>query len=263
MTQPGSSREPDVPAVESASPPRPNFNLMHPIRWVPDDAEAILDVGCNVGEFLAHCREMSPRLELAGVEINAPALEAARARLPEAELHNTGAEVLPFPDETFDCVTCVEVLEHIPAELRARSLAEMRRVLRPGGRLVLRVPHAGWFTWLDPNNYRFRLRPLHRLIVGKGLRDAGYDGRSEGVVWHHHFTREELLELAGEGWEVESTRYGALWLMPFLDAASWPFYRLRRTRNALFRGMHRLADFDLGIDYGRASYDVLIVLRKV
>lgn len=237
-------------------------NRMHPIRWVEDDAAALLDVGCNAGEFLAHCREVFPRLRLAGVEINARALDVARARLPEADLRQTGAESLPFEDDRFDCVTCIEVLEHIPEQLRRESLAEMRRVLRPGGRLVLRVPHAGLADWLDPNNYRFRFRRLHRLIVDRGLRDDGYEGRSEGVVWHHHFRLAELFDLTGDGWDVETVRRGGFLLLPLCDAASWPFYRLRRTRNPLFRMLHRLAEFDLECSYGLASYDVLVVLRK-
>ena len=142
-------------------------------RWLgeeptPADAPdplpgATLDVGCNCGELLLTCRQMYPAMSLSGVEINPSALEKARAALPDAELHGVGAVAMPFADESFDCVACIEVLEHIPAERREQALAEMRRVLRPGGRLILRVPHAGLFAWLDPNNFRFRLPGLYRL----------------------------------------------------------------------------------------------------
>jgi hypothetical protein len=36
------------------------YNLMHPIRWVPPSATSVLDVGCNVGAFLQHCRVVFP-----------------------------------------------------------------------------------------------------------------------------------------------------------------------------------------------------------
>lgn len=238
------------------------FNLMHPIRWVPDGAADLLDVGCNIGAFLSHCREVYPDVRLSGVEIHPETLEVARRNVPGAELHASGAECLPFADESFDCVTCIEVLEHIPAELRAKSLSEMRRVLRPGGRLVLRVPHAGAVAFMDSNNFRFRFPWLYRRLVGRGLRDNGYADPTSGVVWHHHFTREELLALAGEGWEVETWRSGGLIVANLVDLLRWPFYRTGRGEHAASLALERIGNADLGLDYGRASSTVLMVLRK-
>jgi len=235
---------------------------MHPIRWVPSDATSFLDVGCNVGELLGDCRDRYPAMRLAGVEINHVALNKAHQDLPGACLCVARADNLPFPDESFDCVACIEVLEHMPAELRQQSLLEMRRVLRRGGRLVLRVPHAGIFSFLDSNNFRFRLPRLYRALLKHGRRDAGYSGGSEDVVWHHHFTREELRELLGDGWEVECSRTGGLLLLPISDIALWPFYRLQRIDNVLYRTLQRISNFDISCDYGRASFDILMVLRR-
>jgi SAM-dependent methyltransferase len=196
------------------------------------------------------------------VEVNPAALAKARAQLPGAELHASGAEALPFPDESFDCVTCVEVLEHIPADRRAQTLGEMQRVLRPGGRLVLRTPHAGLFTWLDSNNFRFRFPRLYRLLLRGGRRDAGYAGGSADVVWHHHFRRDELIGLAGDGWNVETVRYGGLLLFPLADWLCWPFYRTGWHEARLLRLLHRMGDFDYGCDFGTASYGILVVLGR-
>jgi ubiquinone/menaquinone biosynthesis C-methylase UbiE len=237
-------------------------NLMHPIRWVPPDASAVLDVGCNAGELLCYCRALYPAMRLAGVDVNSSILEKARNYLPDADFYAGGAESLPFADASFDCVTCIEVIEHIPSDLRARALAEIRRVLRPGGRFVLRVPHAGMFTWMDAANFRFRLPKLYGKMVGEGRRDAGYAERSKDIVWHHHFTEEEMMALAGEGWEIEARRTGGLFLFPLMDIACWPFYRARRIDNAVFRALQRVMNFDLGCDYGAASYDILLVLRR-
>ena len=246
-----------------ADPSLGKFDRMHPIRWVPPGTVSLLDVGCNVGAFLMHCHEAFPGIRLAGVEVNVEALDAARRNVPGADLHPTAAETLPFPDESFDCVTCVEVLEHIPADFRVRALAEMRRVLKRGGRLVLRVPHAGAFAFLDSNNLRFRLPWLYRRLIRRGLRDATYETLSSGVVWHHHFTKRELLSLTREGWEVEAWRRGGLLLVPLMDIARWPFYRANRGEHPINRAMGRLAALDLGLDYGPLSFDVLIVLRRL
>lgn len=237
-------------------------NWMHPIRWVSDVDASLLDVGCNTGELLEYCRRLYPTISLAGVEVNPQALSKAQQNLPDADLHLTGADNLPFPDERFDCVTCIEVLEHIPAKQRARALQEMRRVLREGGRLILRVPHSGMFAFLDSNNFRFRLPLLYRLLLGRGRRDAGFVGGSKDVVWHHHFTREEILTLASVGWKIEAVRTGGLLLFPLGDIAAWPFYRFGNTNNRFYRAINRIMDFDLGCDYGAASFDMLIVLRR-
>lgn len=240
----------------------PRENLVHPIRWVPEGASALLDVGCHGGAFLSYCRNLWPDLELAGVEIDASALEAARRLVPDADLRRVGAEDLPFPEASFDCVNCVEVLEHIPAALRRRALEEMYRVLRPGGRLVLRVPHAGLFAWIDPSNFRHQFPSLYRLLIGRGLRDRAYDDNAAEVVWHHHFTLDELLDLLGDGWRLETVRHGGLLIFPLTDYLRVPLYRLRRADGMLGRALAWTADRDLGIDYGRASYDILVILSK-
>jgi SAM-dependent methyltransferase len=250
-----------APAAPTAALPY-TPNRMHPLRWVPKEARSLLDVGCNGGDLLADVRVMMPWLELAGVDVNAEALAIARKRLPDVELHETGAESLPFADARFDVATCIEVLEHVPAELRRPALAEIHRVLAPNGLLLLRVPHAGSTEWLDSNNLRFRFPRLYRRLLGRGMRDAGYEGGTEDVVWHHHFSVPELLELAGPQWEVERIERGGLILYPVADILAWPFYRTRRIHNPAFRALQRVADFDLGVNYGAASFDVLLLLRK-
>jgi SAM-dependent methyltransferase len=234
---------------------------MHPMRWVPADAEALLDVGCNVGALLRHCRAVYPSMRLAGVDMNPAAVADARRALPDADLHAAGADRLPYADASFDCVTCIEVLEHVPAERRRDALAEMRRVLRPGGRLVLRVPHDGLFAFLDVGNLRFRFPRLYGRLVGRGLSDDAYEPHG-GAGWHHHFTLAELQALAGDGWTVERSRRGGLFLTPLHAILCWPWYRRGKTEHAVFRAMLRVAELDLAVDYGAASYGLLLILRR-
>lgn len=249
-------------AARSDSSRLRRWSRMHPIRWVPPDARELLDVGCNIGAFLRHCHEFYPEVRLAGVEVSVASLEEAKRAVPGAELHHAGAQALPFADARFDCVTCIEVFEHIPEVDRPSALSEMARVLRPGGRLVLRTPHAGAFALLDPNNLRFRFPGLYRRLVGQGARDSGFDQWSHGVVWHHHFTRSELLGLAGPGWEIEACRRGGLLLAPLSEIGRWPFYRKGRGDHPVCRTLEYLFGIDLAIDFGPASYDILLVLRK-
>ena len=238
-------------------------NWMQPIRWIPRETQSLLEVGCNVGEHLNSCAAVYPHITLSGVDINPTAVAKARENLPQADLHVTSATALPFSDNSFDCVMCIEVLEHIPTALRKQALAEVRRVLKRGGLFLLRVPHAGMFAFLDSNNLRFRMPRRYRALLREGRRDAGYAGGSADIVWHHHFSRWELADLLGEGWELVSSRTGGLLLFPLSGIALWPFYRLQRTDNAMYRFLHRLAAFDIACDYGSASFDILLVLKRV
>ncbi|MFI5350626.1 MAG: methyltransferase domain-containing protein [Elusimicrobiota bacterium] len=101
---------------------------------------AVLDAGCGNGLFGRYFKEKTG-CRLVGVDASPYALdEARRAGYDETHLcAKLGEEPLPFPDASFDFVLCKDVLEHLlmPLEL----LTELRRVLRPGGKLLCHVPN--------------------------------------------------------------------------------------------------------------------------
>jgi SAM-dependent methyltransferase len=231
--------------------------------WIDEPVGSLLDVGCNDGAWLGDCARRFPLARLAGIDINTKALPKAKQKVPRAELHQAGAEDLPFPDSSFQYVTCFEVLEHLPAGLRTAAFLEIHRVLRPGGRVILSVPHAGWFAWLDSNNLRYRLPRLYRWLVQRGLRDAGYEAIGREVEWHHHFTVPEIMRLAGEGWRPVAVCYRGLVIFPLMDLLSWPFYRLGIPDHPIRRLFERIAGWEYQISFGPASYGVLIVLERI
>lgn len=240
----------------------PKYNKMHPMSWVPPQTKRLLDVGCNVGALLNDCKRNYPDIQLAGVDVNPSAIAKAKALLPEASIHQITGAKLPFESSSFECVTCIEVLEHIPAELRREMLSEIERVLVPGGTFVIRTPHAGLFDWLDSNNLRFTFPGLYKMFVGSGLRDKGYARGSADVEWHYHFKQEELLSLMSANLKAKETCYGGLFLFPFLDILRWPFYRAGNLDSSLLKLMDKVMEWDLGINYGRSSFTILLTLEK-
>jgi SAM-dependent methyltransferase len=100
-------------------------------RFLPAEGGGarLLDVGCGTGHQLAELRARG--FAAAGVDGSERMLAEARARNPGAELRRADVEALPFPDAAFDVALCVEVLRYLPDP--ARCLAELARVLRPGG----------------------------------------------------------------------------------------------------------------------------------
>jgi len=102
----------------------------------PVERPRILDVGCGSGGMLAQFNEYALAT---GIDLSPHALKFCRLRnLPR--LAQASAEALPFGDNSFDLVTCFDVLYHRAITHDETVLAEMGRVLRPGGRLLLREP---------------------------------------------------------------------------------------------------------------------------
>lgn len=128
----------------------------------------ILDVGCGTGANLELLGEFG---EAEGVDVSTDALLFCRQRGLDSVRFGE-AERLPFPDESFDLVTGLDVVEHLDDDLA--GLREMRRVLRPGGRALLFVP-AFMFLWGvqdDISNHRRRYTlPQLRATLG----EAGFE----------------------------------------------------------------------------------------
>lgn len=96
----------------------------------------ILDVGCGTGGMLAQFNEYA---QAVGIDLSSEALAFCRLRgLPG--LAQATAETLPFHNDTFHLVTCFDVLYHRAIANDVQALSEMCRVLRPGGRLLIREP---------------------------------------------------------------------------------------------------------------------------
>lgn len=119
-----------------------NLRLMGLRMFVPRRGAAILDVGCGTGAHLALYQRYAGRL--AGVDASVAMLKQARLRLGrEADLRLADAATLPFGDREFDLVVSMLTLHEMDHPVRTAVLAEIQRVTRADGRILLIDFHPG------------------------------------------------------------------------------------------------------------------------
>lgn len=144
----------------------------------------ILENGCGVGMYVEHLTPFGG--QIFGLEYDFE--RAAEAALRSPRILNAAGENLPYPDSSFDLILSHEVLEHVLDDRQA--VAEMARVLKPGGRAIIFVPNRGYpfethgIYWRGkyifgniplvnylPRRWRDRLAPHVRVYSGKDMQN--------------------------------------------------------------------------------------------
>jgi SAM-dependent methyltransferase len=149
----------------------------------------VIDVGCGAGRHSYHAYRLGADIiafdqdaaELANVETMLQAMKEAGEAPPSATAQVVvgDALALPYSDGTFDCVIASEILEHVPDD--ATAIAELIRVLKPGGALAVTVPR--WLPericWLLSDEYHanegghiriYKADELRRRLTAAGVR---------------------------------------------------------------------------------------------
>ena len=198
------------------------LNLLNPLRFYFFDKYIdswqglnVLDVGCGGGftcEFLA-----MRSAKVTGIDQSAACIASAGAHAKEVsyaidyaiDYRQGEAERLPFEDGAFDVVTCVDVLEHVDDP--AKAIAQMSRVLKPGGYFCFDTINRTWqsklvMIWLLENTLRQIPRGVHdwhkfitpdelrAMLIQQQLEEvaiAGFDLFGKGVLekwtrWRHY-----------------------------------------------------------------------------
>jgi ubiquinone/menaquinone biosynthesis C-methylase UbiE len=162
----------------------------------------VLDAGCGDGVFTVFLNKEG--FNAVGIDISQSGIENARRRYPGLRFEVASLEnSLPFENETFDAVWCTEVLEHL-FDVRA-ALAEINRILRSGGVLVLTTPYHG---------------VVKNLVISLVAFDRHYDTCGPHIRF---FTRRSLKScLEKGGFVVEKSsgvgRFWPVWMSHFVLA---------------------------------------------
>ena len=177
----------------------------------PFGNKKLLDVGCGGGGVVAKAAELG--WTPSGIDLAQGNIDSVRGMGFEAKVVDLNG-VFPFPDQSFSCVTFIEVAEHL---VRAEhTFSEISRVLIPGGKVL--------FT--TPNNASYRRR--FKALKGRAPDDEGY---------HYRFWVKKQLEakLAQVGLHIECTNsYGYL---PLVDIIS--LHKMFTGKRRVFRIAHK------------------------
>lgn len=103
-------------------------------NYVKQDVNNLIDIGCGNGVFLQHLKAANPNLKLFGVDRSETALKYVTVNKINASIDD-----VPVDDKSFDCVTCLEVLEHLPVDIYEKSLDELARISKKY--LIISVPY--------------------------------------------------------------------------------------------------------------------------
>lgn len=108
----------------------------------PQRGWKVLDVACGEGLMLAALEQMKLDLDVIGSDISETAVKQARINSPNSTVEVGDAEKLTYAEASFDCVTCLGSIENF--EDPVKSMAEIRRVLKPHGRFLTLFPNKFW-----------------------------------------------------------------------------------------------------------------------
>ena len=194
----------------------------------PREGDRILDCGCGMGFYLKVLTTVR-KGACFGLDGDPKALSFARQTLKGRGAALVRGDILhlPYADASFDKVLFTEVLEHLPDD--RQGLAEIWRVLRPGGLLALTVPHRRYSFWYDPVNR------VAEGLLGRPIRQGPWAG-----IWANHYRlylpEEVTARLREVGFEVLQVRNLTHYCFPFTQNIVYTF-----GKGAIERGL--LPDF--------------------
>jgi demethylmenaquinone methyltransferase/2-methoxy-6-polyprenyl-1,4-benzoquinol methylase/phosphoethanolamine N-methyltransferase len=147
----------------------------------PARGEDVLDVGCGTGTLAIAIHRMASPCRVHGIDASPEMIELAKKKAAkvraDVDLRVALIEALPFSDGSFDLVTSSLMLHHLPDDLKRTGVAEIRRVLKPGGRFLAMDLAAGSHSPLGHLLSLFgRVRGVNtaRELAAK-LREAGFE----------------------------------------------------------------------------------------
>lgn len=198
-------------------------------RWtravaaLPFRAGRVLDLGCAFG----FATRMLERRGYDAVGVDGSPTYIARAQRASAQGTYLLADAahIPLPDADFDGILFLDVLEHLPDE--GAAIREIARLLKPGGTLVLSVPHRGLLSEVDSLNlYAACVRATHRGLFPPEIAATGV---------HRYYSVAQIRALLGDAFEVHRVTRTGLGLAELVNLPLLLLFRWLLPLDALYQ----------------------------
>jgi SAM-dependent methyltransferase len=174
-----------------------------------NEGERVVDIGCYTGFLVAEAKRRYPRKTIIGIDYFPDNIRAAHILFPEIadDLREMSVYRLDFAENSIDCVTLLDVIEHL--EGAAAAVKEINRVLKMGGVLIVATPNP--FYWRQMGMFfLFELRNSLYAAIGRKRRMVTQVFYAN-VEWNRHvynWTPDTLLTLlVGNGFAYVEHRY--------------------------------------------------------
>lgn len=160
------------------------LNLLDDLVACLPDGARVLDLGCGAGVPVTSY--LAGRFDVTGVDVSAAQIALARQHVPNATFIQADMTALDFPAATFDAVVSFYAIIHIPREEHPALLCNVRRLLRPGGQVLLSMgandnPDDTEHNWLDGGAPMYWSH-YDRATNLRLLREAGFTILDERVI---------------------------------------------------------------------------------
>jgi SAM-dependent methyltransferase len=218
---------------------------------LPKQAARLLDVGC--GPITSDYPYADKAQRVTCVDWN---LKAPNSLPPNIECLSADFTAMELPPGSYDSVIAADVFEHILLEQEHAFVDKCVSALRPGGSMIISVPHRGTFACLDP----YQIKPaIHRILSRLGLYKSMHNGFCDIRKGHKHYSLEEIAEKFSS-LQVSKVVYFGYFFDPLF---SWAIALSRGTGKIpgfswLQRALHR----ELDRDYGRRSFNIVVSFTK-
>lgn len=186
--------------------PWPEFSVLANILQT---GNSLLDVGCGNGRLAEFVKKIKG-IKYTGTDLSQGLLAHAKRQYPEYDFVHASMLNLPFPSDTFDGVSSIAALQHVPSKTyRVQALAEMYRIAKPTATLYM----LNWNLYQDvlPNyfsaakaEFGTQWEPGDALVPWKNAQ-----GQVQAQRYYHGFSIDELTDICEEvGWHVQQCELG-------------------------------------------------------
>jgi predicted SAM-dependent methyltransferase len=218
---------------------------------LPEKPTRLLDVGC--GPITSDYPFADKAQRVTCVDWN---LKAPSSLPPNIECLCADFTSMELPAESYDSVIAADVFEHILLEQESAFVDKCVSALRPGGSMIISVPHRGTFACLDP----YQVKPtIHRILSRLRLYKGVHNGFCDIRKGHKHYSLEELKGKFS-GLKVSQVVYFGYLFDPLF---SWAVALSRGTGKIPgFRWLQRALSRELDRDYGPRSFNIVVSFTK-